>query len=133
MTPSIDQALHRFLTLLMIWTLLPNLTFYLIARGFHRTFATGAACKQRTLTPPDNWSCPFLDLHLFYLLRPATPYIDKTFYQFVTLLPDLTLLNMTFHEILVSIDHLQRVWHANRGRLLLWTPGSVPLWDLQVF
>ena len=27
----------------------------------------------------------------------------------------------------VSIEHLRRVWHADRGRLLLWTPGSVPL------
>ena len=26
-TPCIDQALHHFLTLLLIWTLLPNLTF----------------------------------------------------------------------------------------------------------
>ena len=33
----------------------------------------------------------------------------------------------------VSIEHLQRVRHANRGRLLLRTPGPVPLWDLQVF
>ena len=47
-TASIDQALHQFLTLLLIWTLSPNLTFYLIARGFHRTFATGAACQQRS-------------------------------------------------------------------------------------
>ena len=44
--------------LLLIWTLLPNLTFYLIVQGFHRTYATGAACQQRTLTPPDTWSCP---------------------------------------------------------------------------
>ena len=27
----------------------------------------------------------------------------------------------------VSIEHLRRVWHADRGRLLLRTPGSVPL------
>ena len=39
---------------LLIWTLLPNLTFYLIVQGFHRTYATGAACKQRTLTPLDT-------------------------------------------------------------------------------
>ena len=45
LTPSIDQALHQFLTLLLIFTLVPNLTFYLVARGFHRTFATGAACQ----------------------------------------------------------------------------------------
>ena len=47
---------------LLIWTLLPNLTFYLIVQGFHRTYATGAACQQRTLTPPDTWSCPTLGL-----------------------------------------------------------------------
>ena len=33
--------------------LLPNLS------GFHRTFATGVACRQGTLTPPDTWSHPF--------------------------------------------------------------------------
>ena len=27
----------------------------------------------------------------------------------------------------VSIEHLRRVWHADRGRLLLQTPGPVPL------
>ena len=27
----------------------------------------------------------------------------------------------------VSLEHLQRVWHADRGRLLLRTPGPVPL------
>ena len=54
------------MTLLLIWTLLPNLTFYPIARGFHRTFATGAACQQRTLTPPDTWLFPLWGLHLFY-------------------------------------------------------------------
>ena len=35
---------------------LPNSTFYRILRGFHRTFATGVACRQETLTPPDTWS-----------------------------------------------------------------------------
>ena len=64
-TPSIDQALHHFLTLLQIWTLLPNLTFYLIARVFHRTFATGVACQQRTLTPPDTCHVPLWDLQVF--------------------------------------------------------------------
>ena len=33
----------------------------------------------------------------------------------------------------VSIEHSQRVRHANRGRLLLQTPGPVPLWDLHMF
>ena len=29
--------------------------------------------------------------------------------------------------LVVSIEHLRRVWHADRGRLLLRTPGPVPL------
>ena len=28
---------------------------------------------------------------------------------------------------LVSIEHLRRMWHADRGRLVLRTSGSVPL------
>ena len=31
------------------------------------------------------------------------------------------------------IEHLQRVQHANRGRLLLRIPGPVPRWYLQMF
>ena len=73
MTTSIDRTLHKFLTLLLIWTLLPNLTFYRNARGFHRTFATGAACQQRTLTPPDTWSCPTFGLASVLMLRPISP------------------------------------------------------------
>ena len=30
-----------------------------VKSGFHRTFATGVACRQGTLTPPDTWSRPF--------------------------------------------------------------------------
>ena len=47
---------------LLIWTSLPNLTFYLIVWGFHRTFATCAVCQQRTLTLPDAWFRPTLGL-----------------------------------------------------------------------
>ena len=72
-THSIDQSLHQFLTLLLIWTLLPNLTFCLIAKGFHKTFATGATCQQRTLTPPDTWSCPTLVLASVLMLKPISP------------------------------------------------------------
>ena len=71
-TPSIDQTLHQFLTLLLIWTLLPNLTFYLIARGFHRIFATDTACQQRTLNPPDTWSCPTLGFASVLMFRDQT-------------------------------------------------------------
>ena len=58
---------------LLIWTLLLNLTFYLIVWDFHRTFATGAACQQRTLTPPDTWSCPTLGLAWVLMSRPISP------------------------------------------------------------
>ena len=44
-----------------------------IARGFHRTFATDAAFQQRTLTPPDTWSCPTLGLASVLILRPISP------------------------------------------------------------
>ena len=45
------------------------------------------------------------------------PPTDQTLYR--------TLLFTEFW--VVSIEHLQRVWHADRGRLLLRTPGPVPL------
>ena len=38
--------------LLLTLTLLLNI-------GFHRASATGVACRQGTLTPPDTWSRPF--------------------------------------------------------------------------
>ena len=52
---------------------LPNLTFYPIARGFHRIFATGVACQQRTLTPPDTWSCLTFGPESVLMLRPISP------------------------------------------------------------
>ena len=58
---------------LLIWTLLPNLTFYLIVQGFHRTYATDAVCQQRMLTPPDTWSCPTLGLACVLMSRPISP------------------------------------------------------------
>ena len=65
----------------------------------------------------------------------VTPSIDQELHQFLTLYcygPYYRIWCFTsLREI--SIEHLQRVRHANRGRLLLRTPGPVPLWDLQVF
>ena len=40
------------------------LLFVLIPGDFYRTFATGEASQQRTLTLPDTWSFPIFDLHL---------------------------------------------------------------------
>ena len=50
-----------------------NLTVYLVVWGFHRTFATGAACQQRTLTPPGTWSCATLGLACVLMSRPIFP------------------------------------------------------------
>ena len=60
--------------------------FFYIARGFHRKFATGAACQQRPLTPPDTWSCPTLGLASVLMLRPMSPEL--------VLFPDFWVLNI---------------------------------------
>ena len=39
----------------------------------HRKFATGAASKQMTLTPPETWPCPTLGLVSDVMLRPISP------------------------------------------------------------
>ena len=41
--------------------------------GFHRASATGVACRQGTLTPPDTWSCPTLGLAWVLMSRPISP------------------------------------------------------------
>ena len=72
MTPSIDRTLHQFLTITDL-DLITDFDFYLIVQGFHRTYATGAACQQRTLTPPDTWPCPTLGLACVLMYRPISP------------------------------------------------------------
>ena len=48
---------------------------------------------------------------------------NQTFHQFHDLDTELDL-----HRLwVVSMEHLQRVWHASRERLHLRTPGSVPI------
>ena len=59
--------------LITVLDLITEFDFYLIARGFHGTFATGAACEQRTLTLPHTWSCPTLGLAGVLMLRPISP------------------------------------------------------------
>ena len=43
------------------------------ARRFHRTYATGLACQQRTLTSPDTLPCPTYGLAYVLMLRPISP------------------------------------------------------------
>ena len=60
---------------------IPNSTFYRILSGFHRTFATGVACRQGTLTPPDTWSRPFGTCI-------CSTCWDQSFSELVVILPD---------------------------------------------
>ena len=70
------------------------------------------------------WSLPLPNVtwHSGTWPYTMTPSIDQTLHQFANLLPILTLLPNFggFHRT------LQRVRLANRGRLLLRTPGPVP-------
>ena len=43
----------QFMTLSLSW---PLTEFDITNKGFHRACATGVACRQGTLTPPDTWS-----------------------------------------------------------------------------
>ena len=76
---------------LLIWTLLPNLTFYLIVQGFHRTYATGAACQQRTLTPSGHLILSHLGFAFVPSNRNHTTYLWRL--PNMTYLPKFTLPN----------------------------------------
>ena len=70
------QSLLIFFRTFEFWTSLriddfTDLDLLLNYERFHRTFATGLACRQRTPTPPGTWSRPILDLHVFYLFGPV--------------------------------------------------------------
>ena len=75
----------------------PNSTFYRILSGFHRTFATGVACRQGTLTPPDTWSRPFGT----YICSTCW---DQSFSELVVILPDCALrISLGAFSILICI------------------------------
>ena len=52
--------------------------------GFHRAYATGVACRQGTLTPPDIWSRPFGTCI-------CSTCWDQSFFELVVILPDYAL------------------------------------------
>ena len=81
-----------------------DLTFNLIARGFHRTFATDAACQQRTHTHPDTWSCPTLGLASVLMLRPMSPEL--------VLFPDFWVSNI-LRYFCFCLKHEKKIWSKN--------------------
>ena len=79
----------------------PNSTFYRILSGFHRTFATGVACRQGTLTPPDTWSRPFGTCI-------CSTCLDQSFSELVVILPDYALrISLATFPILLLTDRKQ--------------------------
>ena len=70
------------------------------------------------------WSIPLKNVEWHSDPRPATvtSIPIRLYTNFMTLIPSLT-----FDQFqVVSMEHLQRMWHAIRERLPLCTPGSVP-------
>ena len=118
MTPSIDRTLHQFLTITDL-DLITEFDFLPIVQGFHGTYATGAACQQRTLTPPDTWSCPTLGLACVLMSRPISPelvlspdfWISNTprYFSFAWLIfakHRLFEIQLTVYSALSSLNHL---------------------------
>ena len=75
---------------LLIWTWLPNLNFYLIVQGFHRTHATGAANRGRLLLrtpgpiPFGICKCSFVETtntQLYITLPIHDPFSELTSYR----------------------------------------------------
>ena len=139
-----DQTFHQF------HDLYTKLDLHRIMSGFHGAFATGVASQQGTLTLPDTWfRPPFWDLLMLQLLRPNSsnlPCLYSTFHlEYPLVLSRFCLMIWHFPKSWpsyrsgpytdfdlftkfreVSVDNLQRMWLADRGHLLLWTPGPVP-------
>ena len=76
------------------------------------------------------WSLPLPNItwHSGTWPYTMTPSIDQTLHQFANLLPNWTLLPVLtlLQNFGGFLRTLQRVRLVNRGRLLLWTPGSIP-------
>ena len=104
---------------LLIWTLLPNLTFYLIVQGIHRTYATSAACQQRTLTPPDTWSCPTSRLAFILMSRPISPeLVSSPAFEFRTSLGTSLLLMLKQTIVLKYFLHFDSIYWNKAGLVL---------------
>ena len=114
MTPSIDRTLHQFLTITDV-DLITEFDFYLIVQGFHRTYATGAACQQRTLTPPDTWSCPTLGLACVLMSRPISPELLNFEH------PSVLLFCILLHVIMFTAEILG---NGGVGVVKLWACGQ---------
>ena len=88
-------------------------------QGFHRTYATGAACQQRTLTPPDTWSCPTLGLACVLMSRPISPELVLSLDFWISNIP--RYFSFACHCIGVRMCTLERASTTFRILVLLYT------------
>ena len=91
--------------------IITELTFYLIARGFHRTFTTSAACQQRTLTPSETWSCPILGFASVLMLKTISP--ELVFF------PDFWVSNIHRYSCFASKNSSDNNFAYSLGHLIL--------------
>ena len=99
-----------------------NSTFYQILSGFHRTFATGVACRQRTLTPPYTWSHPFGTCI-------CSTCWDQSYSELVVIFPDYALrISLGTFSILLHRKEYQKTKNSakhkacpNLYQLVIWT------------
>ena len=90
-------------------------------------------CSVRgSLKKKNRYPLPTVTRHSGGWTNTVTPSIDQTF-TFFYHVTDLDLITEIVFLPKVSIEHLQRVMHDNRGRLLLRTSCPVLLWDLHEF
>ena len=99
---------------------IPSSTFYRILSGFHRTFATGVACRQGTLTPSGHLVLSHLGFAFAHQTETTLPTCDAYRIRHIYR-------NLHYRIREVSTEYMQRVWHASKGRWLLRTPCPVPL------
>ena len=102
---------------------IPNLTL-LLNTGFHRASATGVACRQGALTPPDTWSCPTLGLACVLMSRPITPEL--------VLSPDFWISN-TPRYFSFAFNKLRKHDHLAKTRAECLTILLVLIWFLPKF
>ena len=122
--PTLIEYYTNFLPLL-IWTLLPNLTFYLIVQGFHRTYATGAACQQRTLTPPDTWFSPTSGLACVLMSRPFSPEIVLSPDFWTSNIPRYFSFAWSLSNVSSLVATLAIVCNLFYGKIPKWPPNDV--------
>ena len=93
--------------------------------GFHRASATGVACRQGTLTPPDTWSCPTLGLACVLMSRPISPEL--------VLSPDFWISNIPrYFSFACYIKSMKKTmsenWSKSRQKLSFQILSKLQIW-----